>query len=117
MITWTDVTNLAPELATVPSTVQTAILAQVALIVGETAWGAAFEQGAACLAAHFGALSLRVGDESPGPVTQETTEHVSKSYGFTREMTEAPYGSTVYGQRYQALLKTLAYKRIGLAFC
>ena len=115
MITWTQVTDLAPELSTVPLVVQTSILAQVSLLVGESSWGTAYTQAAVCLAAHFGALSVRSGDESPGPVSQESLDQASKSYAVTREMTETPYGSTVYGQRYQSLLGLLQFKRFGLA--
>lgn len=98
-ITWADVLLIAPELSTLSSGQQTAILAQVELQMGKGIWGANIDLGAVWLAAHLGTLTKRAG--RAGPVTQEAVGQVSHSFGVPLM---SLLNATVYGQEFERLL-------------
>lgn len=115
-ITWTDVTDIAAELASVGTNARTKILAFVNEALDETL----FANGEAdsrlhlariYLAAHFGSGALAgSGSSGPaGPITSESAGGLSRSYG---SMAAAVAGGLVsgtwYGNQYLALIRPVA---------
>lgn len=112
MINWSNVTDIAPELATLPVGSQTAILAQVALQMNPDVWGSKLDMGAAWLAAHMATVGPRrkgVG----GPVQSESAGNVSRSYAAIA--TTSSLAATSYGQEYERLVMQLPLARLALA--
>lgn len=109
-ISWDDVLGVAPSLSSVSTLAQTDILAYVeenldsSILEGDD--GKAFRLARIYLAAHFGTVSQQGASGAAGPVTQETVDRLSRSYG-------QPYGgvaadsldSTAYGKAYRALIR------------
>lgn len=77
-ISWTDVTAVAPELASTSTTTQNMILALVERWVSSDsrAWGSLADDGKRYLAAHLGTL---VGNKS-GAISSESLGPMSRSY-------------------------------------
>jgi len=99
VITWSDVTAIAPELSDVSAQGQAAILAHVALQVGETEWGDYAAMGQAYLAAHLGALALSSAGAG-GAVQSESVGTVSVTYAVNAAVLGAGLDSTTWGREY-----------------
>jgi len=97
-ITWTDVVGIAPELVSVETATQTAILAVVSRQIDGDAWGEFADDGAKYLAAHL--ASIR-GNE--GLVTTETLGQMSRSYALPPGIMGSLALST-YGAEYKRLI-------------
>ena len=110
MITWTNVVNIAPELATTPTDMQTEILADTLLMMNATVWGSKFDMGRKYLAAHLATLDRRRG--LGGAVASQNAGQVSQS--FAAPSSQTMYSATSYGLIYEGLLKTLAAARFGI---
>lgn len=108
-ITWTDVTNIAPELSTIAAATQTAILATVAAQVPSSQWGDAQNDGQAWLAAHIATLTKRRGD---GPLASRGVGPLSQSYQSM--LSFGMLGATGYGLEYRRQLMLLPTVRGGL---
>lgn len=108
-ITWTDVVNIAPELSTVATDTQTAILADVALQMPAEVWGTMLDTGSKYLAAHLATVTSRRGGGGAGPLTSETVGQVSRSYAAPLKATSIM--STPYGVEYDRLLMNLPAAR------
>jgi hypothetical protein len=109
-ITWADVTAIAPELSTVANGSQTAILADVALLLNASALGSKFDMASKYLAAHLGTVASRPGGEG-GPVVSDTVGPLSRSFappGFT----DPYYASTPYGVEFQRIIRTIPALRL-----
>lgn len=113
MIVWQNVVDIAPELATVTSGTQTAVLAQVSLQMNPDVWGSKLDTGAAWLAAHIATVTLRRG--VGGPVQSQTAGNVSRS--FASVPSSSSLSSTSYGQEYERLVMQLPLARLALAGC
>lgn len=105
-ITWSNVTDIAPELSTVGAAAQTAILAQANTELSVSVWGTRIEIGRAWFAAHLATVSNRRG--TGGQVTSETVGSVSRGYSAG---TSEGYSSSGYGQEFERLLLTLPAAR------
>ncbi len=114
MIAWSDVLIVAPELSTLASGTQTAILAYVALQMNVDAWGSNLDMGLVYLAAHMATMTLRRGTYGGGAVTGETVGSVSRQYAAPM-MVVGPLGSTSYGMEYERLLLNLPAARFEVA--
>jgi hypothetical protein len=107
-IAWSDVTAIAPELSTVGSGSQNAILLFVNSTCVESEFGSKYTMGASLLAAHFGTLSVR-GDSVGGPVVSESVGGVSQSFAvFSPNGSDYALDSTSYGRMYRFILRNLA---------
>jgi len=100
VITWTDVSNIAPEFdaSVIPVGTQTAILNIVQRQVDDDAWGEFADDGRAYLAAHLCAIR---GDE--GLVTDERIGQMARSYAIPPGIMGSLALST-YGAEYRRLL-------------
>lgn len=109
-ITWADVVNIAPEQASITSTgVQNALLAVVEAQIEPSVW-TEFADGMddiarAWLAAHYGALWLRNGDQA-GALASQTLGPMSESYVLPPGVMGA-LATTKYGIEYQRLVQLL----------
>lgn len=106
VITWNDVSAIAPELATtVSSNAQTLILAAVGKQVGSGQWANLQVEGQLALAAHMGTLVKRaVG--AVGPVISATVGPVTRTFALIAGA-HGSLGSTSWGQEYERLLLLL----------
>lgn len=106
-VTWSDVVTFpAPELSTVATGTQNAILAVVDRQIDDDAWGEFANDGRRYLAAHLGTLSSGAGAGAVGPVTSESVGAMSRSYGSLSDTSGAgALGSTRYGLEYYRLLR------------
>ncbi len=110
-IAWADVVYIAPELSTVATATQNAILADVALQLSSDAWGVLLDLGSKYLAAHLATVSKRKGQGAT--VTAETVGAVSRQYAAPAVAVGA-LGSTGYGLEYERLLMNLPAARLTL---
>jgi len=99
-----------PEFSAVDDSVINLALSDAADLMDTIKWGTRYDTGQAFLAAHYVALSSTdssSGGVSVGPVSQAATGPLSVSYAVTaaKDMSDAMYGSTRYGQRYLSLRK------------
>lgn len=108
-VAWADVAALDAPLANVPSAAQTAILADVALMLDVDRWGTRLDLATKYLAAHVGALVLRGGGAAGvGPVTSQTMGPASKSYATPMLLAAlGDLGATVWGQIFARLRTSL----------
>ncbi len=112
-ITWADVTARAPELSAVATATQNAILADLAVLLPNTAiWGDKYNLACCYLAAHKGTLALAGGQGPAGPLTSEKIGPTAYSYAAPKQSGSGLYSSTSYGQQYEALLRGLS-ARVG----
>lgn len=95
-ITWADVAAVATDLATLSSTTQNAILAQVPFQVSRAQWGDLTPSGQAYLAAHLGALSKR---GLNGPVASQTVGPVTRTF-MQFALSKGSLGTTPWGLEY-----------------
>lgn len=118
---WADVILIAPDLSTVASGAQTAILADVAAILSvESYWptSALHVLAQKYLAAHLGTLCLRSSGGGSlggaGPVTSESVGDVSVSYAAPSvDPMDATYATTFWGLQFRALARRSAV-RVGM---
>ena len=101
-ITWDDVVAIAPELASVLDTQQTAFLNAVNLQVSDDTWYEEADEGRKYLAAHLATISRKRGQ---GPTTAQSAGQISQS--FANMMQFGALGTTSYGLEYQRLLRLL----------
>lgn len=109
MVSWSDVTDLDPSLATVAVATQNAILADAVLLLSPTAFGDRYDLAVKYFAAHSGALIVRGGSATVGVVVSESLGSASRSYASppTASSNFAEFGSTIWGQRFLFLLRTI----------
>lgn len=100
MITWSDVTVIAPELADVGEDTQTAILSMVEEQLASSVWGTRLASGQRYLAAHLATMATK----GSGAITAESLGDHSRTYAAPQTALD----STTYGREYQRLLRTLA---------
>lgn len=120
-VAWADVILIAPDLSTVPSGAQTAILADVLTILSAAGYWpttAMHELGQKYLAAHMGALYLRAAGGGSaggsGSIASEAVGSVSVSYATpSTDLNDAGYASTFWGLQFVALARRSA-ARVGL---
>lgn len=112
MVTPATIKARFPEFATVDDSKIQIFIDDAILILNETFWGTKYDLGVSYLAAHF--LSLALSSEAGaasaiGAVSSRAVDGVSISYStMTPENHgDAYYSSTMYGQRYLALRRTL----------
>jgi Protein of unknown function (DUF4054) len=98
VIDWTNVTAVAPELATAPAALQAAVLAQVNAELNPAIWGARVDVGRAWLAAHLATLALRKGIS--GMVTGQTAGPVSLSLS-PLILSKTSFALTTYGLEFE----------------
>lgn len=83
-ISWTDVTDYASEMSTVPPAAQTLILALVNPYHAVHRWGGEespkLRMARILVAAHFGEFARQVGAAAAGPVISEGEDDVSRAY-------------------------------------
>ena len=101
-----------PEFSTVADARVQLFIDDAVVVLNEVYWGSKYDLGVSYYSAHC--LTLGKNSESgstspPGVVSGKSVDGVSISYSSPpiSDMTESIYGSTVYGQRYLALRKTL----------
>lgn len=94
MIVWSDVVAIAPELSTVTSTAQVAILDIVEEQLSSSVWGTRLAAGQRYLAAHLGTIR-----GAPNYQQENIGDH-------TRQVT-GDLESTSYGREYLRLLRSL----------
>ena len=114
-ITWTDVTDIAPEHTAVPVSMQTAILLYVNTVFNENVWGDKCTMGAALCAAHMATtFYVRGSSGAGGPLIQEMVGQMQKQYAnATPADTDPLLDTTNYGKMYRMVLNSLP-GRLGL---
>src|SRR5262245_17083854 len=108
-ISWTNVTDIAPELSTVALATQTALLEQVnEEEISDDNWPseAKADRARAYLAAHLATLINRRG--SAGAVMSESVGSVSRAYSTSVAAGANELGSTSYGMNYERLCHNVA---------
>jgi len=113
-ITWTDVLDIAPELAAVGAGAQSLYLAHANTALAVEALGGEaapkLKLARIYLVAHLAtAAALAIGGAS-GPVVSESAGGLSVSYGAAAAAT-TDYGSTGYGRSLAALMRTSGLAR------
>lgn len=103
-LTWSDVTALAPELSTLPTSQQDLALEQAKQEVHGGTWGsdAKAKTGARYLAAHLGTMLKTKGS---APLQSVSAGGVSKTFAMSVASDASALLSTSYGREYQRLLK------------
>lgn len=108
-ITWTDVTNHAPELSTVTAGAQTDVLAYVNAALSVSLFGdetsPRLKLCRVLLAAHLATLEAQ--RNTSGPVTAAAAGGLSRSYGALASRSIA--GTTGYGRAFLASLPPAAF--------
>lgn len=114
-ISWSNVAAIAPELSTVGTDTQNAILAQVNGDISDDAWpsDSKADRARAWLAAHLATLVARAG--SGGAVQSESVGSVSRSYAISVAAGANELGSTSYGIEYERLCKAVPAFRFDIA--
>ncbi len=103
MIAWSDVTNIAAELATFPAGGQAVIINLAYAQMDAAGWGAGLDHGAALLAAHLATVANRKG--KPGAPTGFRVGGVSSSWAGL-QVSGSLLDSTSYGQMYRTLIRS-----------
>ena len=111
VITWADVLNVAPELASTPAPMQTAVLTAVGDQVPLLMWPQGQANAQAWLAAHLVTISRKRGD---GPKTSQSTGPVSQSLASMIQFGQL--GLTSYGVEYQRLVRMNPSVAFGAVF-
>lgn len=102
-ITWANVVDIAPELATLPTTTQNAILGAVALLCECDTFEEKCDLAQTYLAAHLGTIHAAAARGRVLPVTASKVGDVQRSYALPagwRTTTQ----TTSYGQMYEFIL-------------
>jgi hypothetical protein len=110
MIVWANVTDIAPELASVDVTLQLAALATVERFVSDEAMEDLADTARAYLAAHLATVSSRKG--AAGPIVSASVGSVSVGYGASIAEGAARLGSTAYGLTYEMLVSSVLNTRL-----
>lgn len=111
-IIWTDVTDIAPELATVGVGAQTKLLAYVNMALDVATWGGedSFQlmMGRIYLAAHLATANRLAGSGAVGAVIREKVDGLEREYARS-SVTSGGDGldSTTYGSQFKAIRDTL----------
>lgn len=118
-LVWADVVLVAPELASLGPSAQTAILADVADQVNVGAFGSQerADRAAAYLAAHIAVAGGYTGAGSiaaSGPVMSQTAGPFSVTYAQPASSGAGNLGSTRWGLEYQRRCQTMILGRFGL---
>lgn len=120
-LTWADVVLVAPDLASLGSSAQTAILADVADQMNVAAWGSQerADRAGAYLAAHIAVAGGYTGlgaSAATGAVASQTAGPYSITYASSSgsDGASSSLGSTRWGQEYMRRVKTQVVGRIGL---
>lgn len=103
MITWADVVNIAPQLASVPLATQTAILDAVAILCDADTFDDKYDTASKYLAAHLGTLYLGAVKGRVLPVDAEKVGEVSRHYALPTNW-RSTIDTTSFGQMYQFIL-------------
>lgn len=107
-ITWTNVTDHAPELSTVAAAVQTDLIGLVEQLNADEFGGEddyRYKLARIYLAAHLGTISLSGGNIATGGVQSERVGDVSRTYSTTTLIDPDALDSTSYGREYKAMLR------------
>jgi Protein of unknown function (DUF4054) len=116
-IVWADVLGIAPELAAITISGQTAILALANSVLDTTVWGGEdspqLRMGRLNYAAHFASMSMRRGDG--GATTSSSAGGLSVAYANTDFGSHSTLQTTSYGQMYMALARSRGMARAGLS--
>lgn len=115
-ITWSDVTNIAPELSTVAVAAQTDILAYVNVALNVELFGGESHPMVKLLriylAAHFGTVTKSGGSGALGPVIAESGGGLSRQYGSSVVNGSDPlFDKTNYGQTFRLLVRSSPLSR------
>lgn len=118
-LTWADVSLVAPDLASLGTTAQDAILADVADQVNVDAWGSQerADRAAAYLAAHIAVAGGYTGlgaSSATGPVVSQSAGPYSQTFANPAGMSVGNLSSTRWGQEYERRMKAMVVGRIGL---
>lgn len=105
-IVWTDVSDLAPELASLTVAAQNAILVYVNAAFDESKFKTeALKMARVYLAAHLGTLTRLQGSAIAGPLIEESDGRLSRKFAvITAENTS--FSGTSYGELLQFLINT-----------
>jgi hypothetical protein len=107
VITWSDVTAFAPELATFDSGAQADVLAYVNTALNLSEWGSEsspqLRLARIYLAAHCATVTNGGSNPVAGPITEEQVGDISRSYGFSGTVQSTDLESTSYGRMFRFL--------------
>lgn len=107
-INWTDVTNIAPELSTAPAGEQTALLADVYLVLNVAVCGDRLDLCAKYWCAHQATMNKRKG--IGGAITGQTVGQVSRQYAAPLAM-DSDLEQTSYGLTLKRLIRSNPFAR------
>jgi len=110
-LTWADVVAIAPNLSSLTTTQQNAVLLDVDIQLSEDKIGSKYNLACKYLAAHLGTLVSRGSDGPSGPIQSEMVGSVSRSYAANFNLTG--YDTTTYGQQFRNIMRQLQY-RVGV---
>jgi len=107
-ITWTDVTDLIPDMVDVEVPAQDAILDWVNSFLNPAMFTEKnLKKARIYLAAHVGTFSLPGGSDMMGPVTSESVGGISRTYSDIAAATNGDgFDQTTFGTLYVMLLRT-----------
>lgn len=104
-ITKTDVTNVAPELASETTERINFFIDFARTFVCESKWGTKAKLATTVMAAHLATLSNRNGNS--GAITSEKVGDYSQNYGPGATGSDSELSQTAYGTQFLMLRKTL----------
>lgn len=118
-LVWADVVLVAPDLASLSLSAQTAILADVADQMNVAAWGSQerADRAGAYLAAHIAIAGGYTGldaSAATGAVASQSAGPYTITYASGSDAASGSLGSTRWGQEYLRRVKTQVVGRIGL---
>lgn len=109
-ITWSDVTDTAPELATLAVNAQTLILDYVNSALNVTVFdgeeGPRTKAARVYLAAHLATMTTRANANASGPKTNASLGPQSKKYSEFKSDFASQYNATSYGMLYSLMVNT-----------
>lgn len=104
-IAWSDVVDIAPEMSTLTTAQQNAVLGVVnRLLVDTTLWGDRIDDGKKFLAAHIATIGIKRGGK--GEIASETLGPASRSYATLRDI-NGTLGQSGYGAMYLELVRSV----------
>ncbi len=108
-LTWSDVTKIAPELASVDAALRTLFLDLVNDELSADAWGgddsSAYHLARCYLAAHYASGIGSGSDSAVGEVASETMGGLTRSYVTSTSGRGGDLESTNYGRQYKQLAR------------
>lgn len=108
-ITWSDVVDIAPELADVSVGMQTLILSyvndsvNVVVLDGES--GSKTKLARVTLAAHIATILVRASSGKAGDITSESLGPQSRAYSSSSRFDETDLSLTGYGRTYRMIVR------------